>query len=112
MISDKLKEQLVQSVVQLEDSRGKLLKIKEMITRTTDCSFNRHSSTMSILKMELESAGWAISGGKLMLLGRDDLHYEVCFDLVVEVQIEDFNISFKERYTDRYHRHTMIMIED
>ena len=111
MMSKTLKNTLFEIAEYLEGLKGSTLTVKEIITRTVDSSFDRHLSTTSQLTLLLENSLWAISGGRLILLGKHSQSYEICFDLVSTAQFSPPLIILVEQYTPRFHRHTELKIE-
>jgi hypothetical protein len=64
--------------------KGREISVVESISRSPGAGgHDRHFATRSALSFSLERAMWAISGGRLMLLGTDSrFGYEVAFDAV------------------------------
>jgi hypothetical protein len=102
-------EQLELIVEKLRGWNGFDIKINESISRTANRSLDRHLSTTTTIKFNCEGAGWAISGGRLMVYG-DSGHYEIAYDLVNEIEITDGSITLKEIFSETLMRQSTISL--
>ena len=100
-------EQLVLIIEKLRSWKGFNIKISESISRAANRSLDRHLSTTTTIKFNCEDAGWAISGGRLMIYG-DAGHYEIAYDFVNEIEIEDDSITLNEVFSESLSRQTTI----
>jgi hypothetical protein len=109
-MKEKLLDQLQDSLIFFAESRGLPIKIEEIITRTESQSFDRHLSTTSVFFMTISQAVWAISGNKLMILGESLQSYEVSFDSVIEVDLSNQQVTYKEKFGSAFHRHSIVTL--
>lgn len=86
------------------------MKIEEVITRTESQSFDRHLSTTSVFFMTISQVVWTVSGNKLMILGESQQSYEVSVDSVVEVELSQNQVTYKEKLAGVIYRHSIITI--
>jgi hypothetical protein len=90
--------QLLESVVlMLHSWKGQQVKVIESISRRPP-SQDRHCCTRSVHVLTLENAMWAISGGRLMVIGSGDVGYEVAFDIVGSVEVTPDRIVLTEKF--------------
>jgi hypothetical protein len=61
----------------------------------------------------IDHVGWAISGGRLLVLGADpDFGYEIAFDLVESARFDVRHLAFVERFEEHTERLSTFSLED
>lgn len=97
-LSNQERARLLEStVLMLQSWKGKQIKVIESISRRPP-SQDRHCCTRSMHLLDLEDAMWAISGGRLMVVGHGGAGYEVAFDVVESAQVASERIVLTERF--------------
>jgi hypothetical protein len=105
--------QFLEEVVErLHSWKGMKVKVIESLSRNRQGGgYDRHFSTRSSFEMVIEYAGWAISGGNLMILGvNENFNYEVAFDHVVSGDVNENEVSLVEHFESHTERSSIISL--
>ena len=92
---------LLESITQaLSEWTGREVSVAESISRSpTIGGHDRHFATRSTFAFVLEQAMWAISGGRLILMGTDSrFNYEVAFDAVSSGTVTKTEVRLVETF--------------
>ncbi len=69
--------------------------------------------TRSTFTLVIHHVTWAISGGRLLVLGADpDFGYEIAFDIVESAQFDAHQLSLLERFDERTERLSAFSLVD
>lgn len=94
----------------LETFVGKRLAISESISRDREIGHERHFATMTQFEMRLESAGTALSGAQLMLLGEGNLTYGVSAESIVSTSSQGESVEIVEWFESKTERKTTLRV--
>jgi hypothetical protein len=104
--------QLEPLLEQLSGWSERMVQVVEEITHHPP-SLDRHFTTRTGFVFVLEHAGIAISGRRLMLLGKQGEHpadYQIACCLLTNIQIGGAQVTLVERFSDVAERHTTLRV--
>ena len=109
MLSEDLKNRILQFLENAEVFYGKNLKINESIS-TNAINFDRHFTTSNSMSFIVTNIACRTSGARIMLQG-DELYYEIAIDLLVDfMEKENQVFEFLEKYSENVYRKTILKI--
>jgi hypothetical protein len=105
---------LERAVATLSRWKSKKVKVVESVARRLSPSgHDRHFSTRSTFTFVINHVSWAISGGRLLVLGADpDFGYEIAFDVVESAQFDARYLSLVERFEEHTERLSTFSLAD
>ena len=109
MLSEDLKNRILQFLENAEVFYGKNLKINESIS-INGINFDRHFTTSNSMSFIVTNIACRTSGARIMLQG-DELYYEIAIDLLVDfMEKENQVFEFLEKYSENVYRKTILKI--